>query len=79
MIKILQRCHKFLNMQNMKKMIDNLVKSKDLLVVVNTLPLYMMTQMFFASDCVMTQEHQEITQNVFDLIQGQINDLKNRT
>lgn len=40
-------------MQSMKKIIDNLVKSREILVVVNTLPLYMMSQMFFAGECIM--------------------------
>ena len=79
MIKILQRCHKFLNMENMKKIIDNLVKSNKLLVVVNTLPLYIMSQMFFAGECVMEDEHREITLTVFELIEGHINNLKEST
>ena len=59
-------------MQSMKKIIDNLVKSREILVVVNTLPLYMMSQMFFAGECIMAQENQEITQKVFELIEGHI-------
>ena len=78
-IKILQKCHKFLNMENMKTSIDNLVKSDKLLVVVNTLPLYIMSQMFFAGECVMADEYREITQKVFGLIENHIVQLKQST
>ena len=63
-------------MEQMKNMIDNLVKSNKILVVVNTLPLYIMSQIFFASECVMEDEYQEITQKVFELIESHIIQLK---
>ena len=78
-IKILQRGHKFLNMENMKGIIDSLVKSDKLLVVVNTLPLYIMSQMFFAGECVMEDEYREVTLTVFDLIESHITALKQST
>ena len=59
-------------MEAMKKVIGDLVRSDELLVVVNTLPLYIMSQVFFASECVMEYENQEITQKVFELIENHI-------
>ncbi len=56
-----------------------MVKSDKLLVVVNTLPLYIMSQMFFASECVMADEYQGITQKVFELIEDHITQLKQNT
>ena len=66
-------------MEQMKEMIDELVRSDNLLVVANTLPLYIMSQMFFAGECVMGYENQEITQKVFELIENHIMQLKNNT
>ena len=66
-------------MENMKEIIDELVRSEHLLVVVNTLPLYIMSQMFFAGGCAMGYENQEITQKVFELIENHIMQLKQST
>ncbi len=59
-------------MEKMKKVFDEMISSNKLLVVVNTLPLYIMSQMFFASECAMEDENQQVTQKVFELIENHI-------
>ena len=66
-------------MEKMKEVFDAMISSNQLLVVVNTLPLYIMSQMFFAGECAMEDEYQRVTQKVFELIADQIMQLKQST
>ena len=49
-IRIFQTSRKFLNMDKVKTLVDQLITGDKLLVIVNSLPLYFAIQMFFETE-----------------------------
>ena len=55
-IRIFQTSRKFLNLDNVKSLVDQLITGDKLLVVVNSLPLYLAIQMFFDAEQINQSE-----------------------
>ena len=58
-------------------MIDNMVTGNRLLVVTQTLPLYILTQMFFEDGNQINSGIIGTTKSIFELIKTQILEMKN--
>lgn len=55
-----------MNLQAFKQVIDSMISSDKLAVVANTLPLYLLTQMFFDGEQLSEQGIIGMTKNIFD-------------
>lgn len=53
-----------------------MIKSDRLFVVANTLPLYLLTQMFFDGDQVNETGIISMTKNIFEVISEHLNNMK---
>jgi len=73
---MLQLTRKVLNTQSVKKILDQMVTSEKILVVTNTLPLYLLTHEFLSSELISESESQGIAQRVFQLIQRHLMSIK---
>lgn len=73
-IKVFQHSRQFLQLDIIKKLVDQLITSEKLLVVANSLPLYIVTSMFFNSDQI--NQAEGIVKNIFDMILKKIDEVK---
>ena len=75
-IRIFQTSRKVLNLQYVQKSIDKLITGEKLLVVVNSLPLYLAIQMFFEPKQI-DQSETGSTSIIFKVQQVITNELRN--
>lgn len=73
-IKICQHSRQLLNLAEIKKLIDGLVNSKKLVVVANSLPLFLVTSMFFSSEQI--NETESTVNSIFEMILTKIEEVK---
>jgi len=78
LIKIFQTSRKFLNMDWVKSLLDQLITGDKLLVVVNSLPLNLAIQMFFEAEKINNTESgaQSIIFRVYDVISKELARIK---
>lgn len=55
-IRIFQTSRKFFNLDNFKKYLDQLISGDKLIVVVNSIPLYLAIQMFYEAEKINQSE-----------------------
>lgn len=77
-IRIFQTSRKFLNMDMVKTLVDQLITGDKLLVIVNSLPLYFAIQMFFETEKINQNETgpTNIITKVYDVIENELTKIK---
>lgn len=59
-----------------QKLVDSMVRSRKLLVVTNTVPLYLLISMFFSHEQILENETDGITKKVFTVISQHLATIK---
>lgn len=75
-IRIFQTSRKFFDLQNFKVYLDKLISNNKLIVVVNSIPLYLVTQMFYEAEKI--NESETGTQSIIFKVEAVINQELNR-
>jgi hypothetical protein len=79
LIRIFQTSRKFFNMETVKKLLDQLISGDKLTVLVNSIPLYLIIQMFFEAEKINQAEagNQSIIYKVEQVINKELLRIKN--
>ena len=71
-IRIFQTSRKFLNLDGFKSYLDQLISGDKLIVVVNSIPLYLAIQMFYEADKI--NQSETGTKSIIFKVEGVINE-----
>lgn len=76
LIKTLQSSGRAFDIQVIKKNIQDLIVNEKLVVATNSLPMFLVVQMFFPTETVGKEDNTEITKRIFNFIKTQIAKVK---
>ena len=76
LIKTLQSSNRCFDVTTIKKRIEDLIVNERLMVATNSLPMFLVVQMFFSTEQVRTDDNTDITKRLFSFIKNQINKVR---
>lgn len=76
LIKTLQSSNRCFDVTTIKKRIEDLIVNERLMVATNSLPMFLVVQMFFSTEQVRKDDNTDITKRLFSFIKNQINKVR---